>query len=513
MLIDWLFAFSPLLLVLGLMILFRWGAARAGPAGWFAAVAVAVLRFGAGRDLVAVSQAKGMLLALDVLMIVWAAFLLYRVAEEAGAVKVLGEALPSLTADRGMQALLIGWAFASFLQGVGGFGVPVVVTAPLLMGVGFEPLAAVVVPSLGHAWSVTFGSLASSFQALIASTGMAGEGLAPASALLLGITCFGCGYMALHAADGWVGMKRLALPVLVMGGGMAASQYVLATSGLWNIAGFGGGLAGLMIGFVVARRHRGNPERNNRVVDGRRVLLALSGYIALIAITLGIQLVPAVKAFMGQTVLELPFPAFETARGFVTPAGMGPRIYPFRHAGAILTYASAAAFLIYRRVGWLRWGSVPRILAGTVRGVMSSSIGIASMVAMSVVMAHTGMTDVLAKGMAQAAGQFFPIVSPWIGALGAFVSGSNTNSNLLFAMLQLRTAEFLGMTVPIILAGQTAGGAVGSVMAPTKVVVGISAADTSVEEGRVLSTLLRYNGILIAAMSLMLSFWILLAGG
>jgi lactate permease len=319
--------------------------------------------------------------------------------------------------------------------------------------------------------------------------------------------------MALHAADGWVGMKRLAFPVLVIGAGMAASQYALATNGLWNIAGFGGGLAGLMIGFVVARRYRGDREKNNRVADGRQVLLALSGYIALIGITLVIQLVPAVKAFLGKTFIELPFPATETARGIVTPAGMGPRIYPFRHAGSILTYASVAAFLIYRRAGWLKRGSVSRILAGTVRGVMSSSIGIASMVAMSVVMAQAGMTDVLAKGMAQAAGQFFPIASPWIGALGAFVSGSNTNSNLLFAMLQLKTAQLLGMAVPLILAGQTAGGAVGSVMAPTKVVVGISAAGAKADEGRVLSILLRYNGILIAAMSLVLLVWIFVAGG
>ncbi len=68
-----------------------------------------------------------------------------------------------------MQALLICWPFASFLQGVGGFGVPVAVTAPLLIGLGFTPLVAVVAPSLGHGWSVTFGSLGTSFQALMAA--------------------------------------------------------------------------------------------------------------------------------------------------------------------------------------------------------------------------------------------------------------------------------------------------------------------------------------------------------
>ncbi len=92
-------------------------------------------------------------------------------ADEAGAIRTIGQALPYLTADRGMQALVIGWVFASFLQGVGGFGVPVAVIAPILVGLGFTPLSAVIIPSLGHGWAVTFGSLGSSFQALLAATG------------------------------------------------------------------------------------------------------------------------------------------------------------------------------------------------------------------------------------------------------------------------------------------------------------------------------------------------------
>ncbi|MCK5646762.1 MAG: L-lactate permease, partial [Anaerolineales bacterium] len=248
MLIDWILALSPILVILFLMLRFRWGAAKAGPAGWFIAVLVAVLRFGAGLDLLALSQTKALLLTMDVLLIIWAAFLLYRVADEAGAIKILSDALPHLTSDRGMQALLIGWAFASFLQGVGGFGVPTAVTAPLLVGLGFSPLAAVVVPSIGHAWSVTFGSLASSFQALMAATGLSGEVLAPVAALMLGFVGIGCGFMVVHVIDGWRGVRRLALPVAVLGITMGAVQYVIAVNRFWHMAGFGAGLAGLGVG-------------------------------------------------------------------------------------------------------------------------------------------------------------------------------------------------------------------------------------------------------------------------
>jgi len=140
MLLDWLLALFPILLILLLMIRFRWGAAKAGPAGWFAALCIAVVRFGAGLEVLAVAQAKSLFFSLDVLMITWAAFLLYRVVDEGGAIQVLKEALFRLTADPGSQALLIAWAFASFLQGVGGYGVPVAVTAPIMIGLGFSPV-------------------------------------------------------------------------------------------------------------------------------------------------------------------------------------------------------------------------------------------------------------------------------------------------------------------------------------------------------------------------------------
>ena len=175
----------PLVLILILMLGFRWGAARAGGVGYLATLFLAISIFGAGPDVLAFAHVKAFILSMDVLFIIWAAYLLYRVTDEAGVIKTIGKLLPSLTPDRGMQALLIGWVFASFLQGAGGFGVPVAVTAPILIGLGFTPLSAVVIPSIGHGWAVTFGSLGSSFNALLSATNLDVATLALASALFL----------------------------------------------------------------------------------------------------------------------------------------------------------------------------------------------------------------------------------------------------------------------------------------------------------------------------------------
>jgi lactate permease len=129
------------------------------------------------------------------------------------------------------------------------------------------------------------------------------------------------------------------------------------------------------------------------------------------------------------------------------------------------------------------------------------------MVSMAVVMAHAGMTDMLAQGLAQGVSEGFGLVSPWIGALGAFITGSNTNSNVIFAYLQMRTGELLGYSVAWILAAQTAGGAIGSVVAPTKVVVGASTAGMAGNEGAVMRGMLKYVALLLAGLSL--ATWIL----
>ncbi|HSG10048.1 MAG TPA: L-lactate permease, partial [Longimicrobiales bacterium] len=392
MLTSWLLAALPLLVLVVLILGFGWSAARAGSAGWLAASLVAWLGFGAGAEVIAVAQGKAFFLALDVLLIVWAAFLLYRVVEEAGGVATLSAALPSLTPDRGMQGLLIAWAFASFLQGVGGFGVPVVVTAPILVGLGFSPVEAVVAPSLGHAWSVTFGSLGSSFQALIAASGLPGPAMAWQSALLLGLACLACGGMVLHVVGG---RRSLLGIVALMGVVMGGVQALLAVSGLWYIAAFGGGLAGLAVGFPLARAS----ARRTRGADAppqvprREIGLALLGYGWLIVITLAVQFIRPVHDALGAVVLQTTFPAVVTAKGVVTGAEAGKAIVLLRHAGAILLYSAALAYIVLRWAGALRPGAARRVVADTARGVLRSSLAIVSMISMVTIMAHAGMTD------------------------------------------------------------------------------------------------------------------------
>jgi len=367
----------------------------------------------------------------------------------------------------------------------------------------------VVIPSLGHGWAVTFGSLGSSFIALMAATGLPAEVLAPPAALFLALAGPVTGFFVAHAADGWRAMRRLFVPILILGTSMSLTLYFVSTSGLWNIGSFIAGMVGLIISIPLARRYRGD-QIDNGVLNRRALFIAVSGYVVLVAITLSVQLIPVVKEYLGQVVFQVNFPEVETFLGFITPAGPGRKIPPFRHAGAILTVSSILAYLVYRRAGLYGGGAPRRIISGTVKRVMSSSVSIASMVAMAVIMQNSGMTETLARGLADSMGWAYPLIAPWIGALGAFMTGSNTNSNVVFGALQLRTAQFLGYSAAIILGAQTAGAALASILAPTKIVVGASTAGMAGREGDVLRKLLVYTAVLLVIISIlaMLSVWL-----
>jgi lactate permease len=159
--------------------------------------------------------------------------------------------------------------------------------------------------------------------------------------------------------------------------------------------------------------------------------------------------------------------------------------------------------LIYRKLGYLKPGASKRIVSKVVRSGVNSSLGILTMVSVASIMMHSGMTFLLAQGISLSFSRdLYPAAAPFIGALGAFITGSNTNSNVLFGVLQQNSAQLLNLSVPLILAAQTAGGSLGSVLAPAKVIVGCSTVGLAGEEGGVMRKMLGYGLIPIITVAL-----------
>jgi lactate permease len=286
---------------------------------------------------------------------------------------------------------------------------------------------------------------------------------------------------------------------------MGGTQYLLAVNGLWTLAATGGAMAGLLsslilLGFKTNKRKNQIPEKPaiTQIENGnekpKSIILSMSAYIILVVLGFTVMLIPQVNEFLGKVRLSFNFPDLTTAYGWQTPAGPSRKINLFGHPGAILLYTSVIAFTIYRLTGYLKPGSYKPIIKGVLKSGVNASLGVLAMVSLATIMMHSGMTNLLARGLSESFNRnVYPAIAPFIGALGAFITGSNNNSNVLFGVLQMDTASLLNLSVPLILAAQTAGGSLGSVMSPAKVIVGCSTVGLTNKEGLALRKIILYG--------------------
>ena len=171
--VPWLIALLPIVVLLVLLVGLRWKGIEAGPLGMVTATLVALLAFRTPLETLAVAAGKGLWDAVFILYVVWAALLLYLVTVRAGAFEALREGFLGFSRNELFLVLAIGWVFASFFQGIAGFGAPIAVTAPLLIGIGVRPLYAVVIPLIAHTWAKMFGTLAVGWLAMLNVVGVA----------------------------------------------------------------------------------------------------------------------------------------------------------------------------------------------------------------------------------------------------------------------------------------------------------------------------------------------------
>ncbi len=493
---------TPIILFLIVMLGLKWGGSKAGAFCWLITIIIAVLFFGANFELISYTYVKAFLLSIDVLLIIWTAMFLYILTEQAGTIKTIGEWLSKLTQNKALQGIFLGWLFPSFLQGMGGFGVPVAVAAPLLVSTGFSPIQALVMASIGHGWGVTFGSMASSFQTMMALTNLPGEILAPAAAVLLGIAAVFSGILVTYVADGIRGIKSTFFLTLLLGVILGSGQYLLATNGLFILAVTIPSLVALIISYlIIASRNKKNMIN---VPITKKLFISMLPYLFLVVLTLLFNLIPIVKDVLGKYFLSLSFPEIVTSLGDKTAAGPGRDIKLLNHPGMIIFLSGLLSFFVFIKAGFLQKKDFKTIIKKTAKKSTDTTIAIFTMVGIAVIMSHTQMTNLLAEGLSHAFKQsLFPFVSPFIGAVGAFITGSNNNSNVLFASLQMRTAQLLGLNVPLILAAQSAGGALGSMMAPAKVILGCATVGLEGKEGVVIGKTLIYGMALVALIGIL----------
>ncbi len=500
-----LVAAAPLAVLLGGIVWLRWRAYRAAALAWLVAVGGAAAFFGAGPPLLAAASAKGLSLALLVMLIVWAAVFLYSLMHDLGAVAAIAARLIGSTRDPMLLPLLLGWSFAGFIQGIAGFGVPVTILTPLLLLAGLSPVRAVAAAMIGPTWAITFGSMGSSFYAIRLVTGLDERVLGPTLALLGLLPVFATGVSVVHIAGGWPAVRRLWPLVLVAAVVMVVVMWGLTEIGAAALASMLAGLAGSLVvwGAGLAMGVGGLVD-HRAARSGERLSLgwALLPYLVLTILSIAAQL-PLLKRSVAALHFALSYPAQTTSLGLaVQPSSAYAPIQLVGHPAPLLLLSALILVLVFKRRGLWKVGALGRAWRATVQQTTGTTVGVGLMVMMALVVTDSGMAAMLAQGAAALGGAPYLVASPFVGAFGAFATGSSTNSNVMFGPLQLYAARALAISPVLVAAAQTLGGATGSGVAPDKALIGVSVVGKGLREGDVMRQALPYALVIVLLIGL-----------
>ncbi|MDD5703300.1 MAG: L-lactate permease [Dehalococcoidales bacterium] len=531
-LLLWLSALLPLLAILVLLVGLRWKAASAAPVGYIFAVVVAYFLFKAPAQNIALQTVKGLWDAIFILYVIIPALLLYQISKKAGAFESLRIGIEAYTPNNLLHVLGFGWVFASFLQGITGFGAPVAVTAPLLVAIGVKPLWAVVVSLIGHAWAGTFGTLAVAWEGLGLVTSMDDPGqTALIAAFMLFIANLLAGFFISWLYGKWRGIREALPAVLIISAVHGIGQMVLAPL-IPTLANFVPGTlaVGVMLGLARSPWYRNisrvtesqimeegeqesqgtEQEKETRNERHMPMLVALAPYMVLIVIIIIVLLIPPIRNVVESIEVGLPFPQLETGLGVVTDQTDAYSAFsPLTHPGTFLLASAFVAYLLFRSRGHLESENKDNTLVSTIKSSIPSAMALFALIPLATVMEGSGQILELALGIASvASGPVYAFLAPFIGSIGAFMTSSNLSSNILFGALQESTALALGIATSVTLAAQTAGAAMSISIAPGNVLLSIGSVNLPGKSGEVIRRTIIYVliGVTLAGIISLLAY-------
>ena len=522
----WLAAAAPLAVVLVLLIGLRWKASSAASAGYFLAAILALTLFQTPLGTVALQSVKGVWDALFIAYVIAPALLLYETSDEAGAFGAIRDGIEAITPNDLLHVLAFGWVFPSFLQGITGFGAPIAVAAPLLVAIGVRPLWAVAIPIIGHAWAKTFGTLAVAWEALTRVTDVPDPVLATVTTgVMLAVANLLAGFSIAWLFGRRRGVREALPAVLIVFAIHGLGQIAIALIAP-NLANVVPGTLALVATLVLARRtyagrsvvtdspvmvpseaagkSTGGEAGAVRQVQPMPLRLALAPYLLLIALIMSVELIPFIGESLAAIRVGLPFRELETGYGVVTAAtGAYSEFSPLTHPGTFLLISSAVAFWFFRSRGYIPKGRIDEITVDTIKTSVPTIMALMAFIPLALVLQGAGMVLELAGGIARvASGPVYAFLSPLIGTLGGFLTGSNMSSNILFGPLQQQAADALGINPAFVLAAQTAGASIGASISISSVLLGLGAVGAGGEAGDALRKTLPYVAVTLFAIAL-----------
>lgn len=536
-----LLAFTPILAVILFLVILNWPAKYAMPISYIVAVVVAFVVWQVPASFIAASTVQGFVIALTLLYIVFGALLLLQTLKESGAIATIRQAFTDITPDRRAQAVIIGFLFGSFLEGAAGFGSPAAVIGPLLFALGFPALAAVLVGLIIQSTPVTFGAVGTPVIVGL-QTGIDAPNVNAA------VEAMGISYtdyvmqIGMQAAfiHGTIGLLIPLFLSCIITKFFGKNRSFREGLGIWKFALFAsimftlpyvfvamyigpelpsviGGLVALAIVMFTAKKGFLLPEEKwdfppkkewneewtgsvtadaDKLRPGMSMIKAWIPYVLVAAILAMTRLVEPVTQFL--TAQEITF-----ANMFGTD--VSETVEVLYSPGSVFIAVSLLVIFLHR----MKMEEVKRAWTEAGKTMIKAAGALIFAVPMVRVLINSETNEsglesiplVLAEGVSSIAGTAWPLIAPWIGALGAFVAGSNTISNMMFALFQWGVADNIGVSQGLIVAMQAVGGAAGNMVTVHNVVAAAATVG-----------LIGKEGLIIRKTIIPLTYYLLMAG-
>lgn len=507
-----LLAFSPILLAAILLIGLRWPAKHAMPLVYLVTAAVGLFAWDMTLNRVLASTLQGLLITLGLLWIIFGAILLLNTLKHSGGITAIRAGFTTISPDRRIQAIIIAWLFGCFIEGASGFGTPAAIAAPLLVAIGFPAIAAVLLGMLVQSTPVSFGAVGTPIIVGI-NTGLdtasiGAQLVEQGSSWGQFLQLITSQVVIIHATVGvfmplimvmmltrFFGQEKSwkagleVLPFAIFSGLAFVLPY--AATGIFlgpEFPSLLGGLIGLAIvtsaarfGFLVPKKTwdfapadkwpsewLGSVEMKLDELTAKPMsaLRAWLPYVMVGALLVISRVFPEVGNALKAVVVNFP--------DLLGEAGVSANFQPLYLPGGILVAVVLATFFLHgmkaRDLGkavkesssvLLSAGFVLLFTVPMVRILINSGVNGAELASMPILMAGW---------VAESVGGIYPLLAPSIGALGAFIAGSNTVSNMMFSQFQFGVASSLGISSALIVSVQAIGAAAGNMVAIHNVV-------------------------------------------
>lgn len=498
-------ALTPIIAVLVLLVILRLPATRAMPMSLLATAFTTYTVWQVAPVRIAAAVIEGGFVALSILWIVFGALVLLNVLRATHALETIRAGFTALSADRRIQAILIAWLFGAFLEGASGFGTPAAICAPLLVVLGFPPLAAVSVALIADSSPVSFGAVGTP---VVIGIGQGLDNPDPDYLQQVAITTISLDLLVatwlplllctlltrfFGAQRSWREGFAIWPLALIAGLGFTGPAWLVAQLLGPEFPSIFGGLFGLGLMTLLVRKGWLVPKIPWRFADDPVLLSTVNaqpmsllrawlpyGLVALLLVLTRVDILPF-KRWLNLLVLR---------SGDILQTGIHAELKPLYLPGTLF-------LLVALLTGWLQRGSAAELRQAWRTSLVKlapTTIALLTAVPMVRIFLHSGdngaglnaMPLELAQLAASTFAETWPLAAPYIGALGAFIAGSATFSNMMFAGFQAAVAEQLQLPVTLVLALQMLGANAGNMISVVNVVAAASVVNLSGREGQII---------------------------